>query len=1523
VLPLTWTLGRMMPPRMKKTKRVPAVVTNMIVAKKPKLALAGDADMASLAEEEETSAPAMEEGNNESSTEESATIATETPGKESVIVVAPIVVLDDVEMAPAMIEEGAPVVEEEKKVGTDISSESVMVMEATVEQNNNIIETHSASSAAVLDVEMAPAMEEEGAPLAEAEDPSRNRFRVEEAYSWDKNTQRNCAMWDAMSSVFYRRMPEIKLLSDGMVEFPLERFAPLYQRLRFRDFRLWKTKIQWRLKVVFFFPNRTMVVAKWPREIQNLRAKLGAFYKKTFYVVSDDHKSIDECIDRHPSIVIVARQTNSDEAAYSLVRPSKNTSGKMQQQQYHIVGAITYVMSSYTVDLVSLEEPAAQIIWFATCSKSRSNLSHLPNKCWSGNGFGIFLISLVIKRCACQAKKNPDGSLPPLKLYLQNQPLMDHVTAYYARMGFVQINDENDGDGKELIPEHLSKRFDKFSFVSHDKSQMKLLCLQFPVVESSTEQETGPVQETSTFAVNVSSTSPGVPHVLVANVSASSPESETASVAIDLSGITSSSAFAGKGIKAPPNPNNRPWCRFPPSQFLEDIDRITADDFRQATDGLKLLEWLLPPSSEHHLLSTDKHTIHGEVMFERRILEGKSNGKEWMSTGKIEAGLALLMADGRYSKDVAIIAPSYSGLIAAGHASELKYREMMEKNTNEFGSVDSMELARASANTNDCLNQVLQKIIGQHPGLMGKKILVFVADEGECHWTVTFVFNPGTIDKAWEREDDHLRCCFYRYCGYNSKGGTLVAHTHGLKWFLNLLFSHDRMVTENPEATDLTFYQHFGKISDGAGEKYLHGTEYFPSLRFYDANRLPQQRDGHNCGVAILAATAILLRDLIGVADSGQQAFAKLFHHKATPMQFKAIEREFFVEIPAGTLHGSRRVADKRYFSQLKAELYVFFDRLAELEHVTTVRRRYPKAAIDRHYLEVKASLKWPLLTEISGEAAPAAYVGRGTDHREPRLPEVTQEEGAEDDSNYRQTAAADTLLNLAVASTPKPATKKLRKAVQRKLPTHQGGAAQETLPSNSPMMNVEAMNKFVRQRFEQWEWHTDEEHKNLVKELYQELDITTGRLARKELRDYINQAKAERQYFKRMLEMEYFLTSDAILVGLKYNKETKKFTASTETKVSDPDNPGGTKSCFKQLELEDENWVRDVFSEEMIEKAMAMASAGHEPFMQIPGGVKTKLFDKAVVRVKCIPYSTSTVVDTKALAKLRMKKKKQRLAEMKMKPKWGREIIELEDSLKQKRDFEVVPKMIVENPEQWLAQIEGGATIMVQLDWVIAQFGNTYAEDVRASRRAFIDVPVGDNKPSHLNEWPTLIVDGLPENKFRQPEGMNLCLPNALASVLHVLGFDKSAEEINKYGEEHLGMGATDTFTLVYNKARSCLPSWVQMENVKNPEGFGWETNLKDRTIMLAVLTTSDGHRSHGVAIHGGLIYDANEANAILLCKDGLDYCSSTPTKRCEFVKFHKVMLLSYDGDKKSRIQKFTRPLTPREMMDNLMIQH
>jgi hypothetical protein len=198
-----------------------------------------------------------------------------------------------------------------------------------------------------------------------------------------------------------------------------------------------------------------------------------------------------------------------------------------------------------------------------------------------------------------------------------------------------------------------------------------------------------------------------------------------------------------------------------------------------------------------------------------------------------------------------------------------------------------MELAQAVGDADDCLTEVVKKIIKPHPDLLKKKITVFVADEGDSHWTVTFVFNPGTVGKALEHTENLPRCCFYCYCGYDAHGQTLVAHTHGLKWFLNLAYSverHNQLHGTKAGEIALQTLEPFGKGEDDVRDKYLHGTECFPLVMFEDTSRLPKQYDNYNCGVAVLAATAIILRDLVTGKD--EESYDQIFNTGKVPLLF-------------------------------------------------------------------------------------------------------------------------------------------------------------------------------------------------------------------------------------------------------------------------------------------------------------------------------------------------------------------------------------------------------------------------------------------------------------------------------------------------------------------------------------------------------------------------------------------------------------------------------------------------------------
>ena len=75
-----------------------------------------------------------------------------------------------------------------------------------------------------------------------------------------------------------------------------------------------------------------------------------------------------------------------------------------------------------------------------------------------------------------------------------------------------------------------------------------------------------------------------------------------------------------------------------------------------------------------------------------------------------------------------------------------------------------------------------------------------------------------------------------------------------------------------------------------------------------------------------------------------------------------------------------------------------------------------------------------------------------------------------------------------------------------------------------------------------------------------------------------------------------------------------------------------------------------------------------------------------------------------------------------------------------------------------------------------------------------------------------------------------------------------------------------------------------------------------------------SDENSSHAVCIHGGFVYDANEATAIPLCEEAMNYCCSTPTVSNTFVAFKHVMMFYYSGKdwEKKRMMTIRQPPPP-----------
>jgi hypothetical protein len=220
------------------------------------------------------------------------------------------------------------------------------------------------------------------------------------------------------------------------------------------------------------------------------------------------------------------------------------------------------------------------------------------------------------------------------------------------------------------------------------------------------------------------------------------------------------------------------------------------------------------------------------------------------------------------------------------------------------------------------------------------------------------------------------------------------------------------------------------------------------------------------------------------------------------------------------------------------------------------------------------------------------------------------------------------------------------------------------------------------------------------------------------------------------------------------------------------------------------------------------------------------------------------------------------------------------------------------------------GQTFPVCEDWVREQFSDQFVNELKKNYKGFWDVPVGDYKESHLFRYPHLIVRGAPKIKYQQKDEMNLCVPNALASVLHELGFTEEAITIHEYGlKQLLNSPAMDAINMIFEKAKEVLPKWLRVTKFPNKKRTIKLSSEEVTAIILGVLETSDGHRSHAVAVHGGYIYDANEIIAIPCTKEGLDYCTSTPTKDSKFLYFRRGIKIYCHPQDKKHIEKMTRP--------------
>jgi hypothetical protein len=328
-------------------------------------------------------------------------------------------------------------------------------------------------------------------------------------------------------------------------------------------------------------------------------------------------------------------------------------------------------------------------------------------------------------------------------------------------------------------------------------------------------------------------------------------------------------ASEGKTLAPRTMPN---WCQYPPPK-LKGGGRLVYDqkDADSLFTSLPLLRQLLPLPFEQ-LLPAGALELKGEMSLQQREEHTKSEETKWLSTGELDLMLSILLCDGRY-EDATYILPTSDGQALRLGFEALKTLKPMLQLTADNESVldkanleklikDTLRIDSTTIKKNQQMTQnyVLEHIIDRNPGLLSKKVLVFPQNEWEEHWSVTFVFNAGSIRAEFEAQDESkpsLQPCFFRYCSSIPDGSRVVDLDSGVLWFLNLCYSNEILEQNLPNAKAAPMkwlspyrkrFQYFGAVCfDGNHKAWPHDCIGFNDMILLFPKPFRQQNGFSRC----------------------------------------------------------------------------------------------------------------------------------------------------------------------------------------------------------------------------------------------------------------------------------------------------------------------------------------------------------------------------------------------------------------------------------------------------------------------------------------------------------------------------------------------------------------------------------------------------------------------------------------------------------------------------------------------------
>lgn len=495
-------------------------------------------------------------------------------------------------------------------------------------------------------------------------------------------------------------------------------------------------------------------------------------------------------------------------------------------------------------------------------------------------------------------------------------------------------------------------------------------------------------------------------------------------------------------------------------------------------------------------------------------------------------------------------------------------------------------------------------------------------------------------------------------------------------------------------------------------------------------------------------------------------------------------------------------------------------------------------------------------------------------------------------------------------------------------------------------------MEQYIENSFIQWKWHSNAAHQKEIQKWLMKLnDNANSEKTRKKICLMIKALRQERSKFRKYFAEEYQCTQKSLVKSIKFVEESNSFVALLRYIEEIPiyfnrnELPRRIERYERVNHLDeipvDKKWVKEQFGEKMYQHIINMRSDPHHAWVTAPRDVDVFIGKQKVVRVRYAAERTQWIVDTQKLSEEVEAEQKEKngaqlpieskptpelgaVLETKLRP-WRKGIqfplaqpspAKIARSIDAKmvpqtptnfaaRVMEDTPRKPITIPARWTGKTMDGKNVTLEEDFVRMSFGDAFANELKKCNRGFVDIPVGDFKASHLDQHPNLKVIGGPIVNYVHSKGKDLCITKSLASAFFALGWHEESAKIDNFGEVILGGLVVQALDRVVKYTKTLFPRWVTISMI--PRRFDWQTDLRPTDVMVGVLIACDGSCSHAVTIHGNFVFDANETVVLPLCKEALDYCTSTAKVKSTFVGFKKGFIYRYHGFQENKIARMT----------------